>query len=60
MHVFCTQPVSDGIEINIIPIFGKIILILSLYLTFVKERPRSEIILSFMYTLPNQIGRNMF
>ena len=60
MHVFCTQPVSDGIEINIIPIFGKIILILSLYLTFVKEMPRSEIILSFMYTLPNQIGRNMF
>jgi len=58
-HVLCTQPVSAGIEINIIPLFGMIILILSLYLTFVKDRPRPEIILPFMYTIPNQIGRNV-
>jgi hypothetical protein len=44
-HVLCTQPVSAIIEINIIPLLRIIVLILSLYLTFVKERPRPEIIL---------------
>ena len=44
-HILCTQPVSAIIEINIIPILRIIILILSLYLIFAKERTRPEIIL---------------
>ena len=44
-HVLCTQPVSAIIEVNIFPILRIIILILSLYLIFVKERTRPEIIL---------------
>jgi len=44
-YVLCTQPVSAIIDINIIPLLRIIFLILSLYLTFVKQRSRPEIIL---------------
>jgi hypothetical protein len=58
-YYVCTQPVAASIEICIIPSFVIIILIISLYLTFVKVRPRPEIMLSFMHTISNQIGRNV-
>ena len=44
-HVLHTQPVSAIIDIKIIPLLRIIILILSLYLTLIKERSRPEIIL---------------
>jgi hypothetical protein len=42
MQVFCTQSV-----LTIIPLFGIIILIWSLYLIFVQEMPHPEVIFSF-------------
>jgi hypothetical protein len=46
---FC-QLALNTIYLKIISLSAQIILIPSVYLTFVKERPRAEIILSVMYT----------
>ena len=49
-RVFFTQPVLL-IYLNFITRFGIIILMSSLYLVFVKERPRPATVFSFMFTI---------